>query len=298
LRRDGGQLRGYAEIIRDITDRRQAAAQREALIREQAARAEAEAATKMRDEFLSIAAHELKTPLTTILAPMQLVLRLLEEGPELDAVALRRRLAQIARQAAKLARMVDTLLDLSRMKSGRLELQRELVDLAPLVTGAVDSARLQTDQHAFVLVAPATLIAMVDALRLEQVLTNLLDNAIKYSPDGGPIEIELGISSPDSVRLTVRDHGLGIPPEMRARVFEQFFRAHGADYRSGMGIGLYVSQQIVDQHFGQITVESPVDGGTRVLVVLPIGTNPSGDSSQPNSAPTASLAEQSVTESR
>jgi signal transduction histidine kinase len=113
---------------------------------------------------------------------------------------------------------------------------------------------------------------MVDALRLEQVLTNLLDNAIKYSPDGGQVDVDVSALSPDSVRLTVRDHGLGIPQESRAHVFEQFFRAHQTDYRSGMGIGLYVSQQIVDLHGGRITLESPVDGGTRIVVVLPRGS--------------------------
>jgi signal transduction histidine kinase len=101
------------------------------------------------------------------------------------------------------------------------------------------------------------------------VLTNLLDNAIKYSPDGGAITVTLG-QTPEELTVSVRDHGLGIPPEQRGRIFDRFFQAHQDAHRSGLGLGLYISQQIVELHGGQITVEFPPDGGTCFVVHLPI----------------------------
>lgn len=115
---------------------------------------------------------------------------------------------------------------------------------------------------------PPRLPARVDALRLEQVLTNLLDNAIKYSPDGGTITVTLGQTAAE-LCVSVRDHGLGIPAEQRGRIFDRFFQAHQDGHRSGMGLGLYISKQIVDLHGGEITVEFPADGGTCFVVHLP-----------------------------
>jgi signal transduction histidine kinase len=106
------------------------------------------------------------------------------------------------------------------------------------------------------------------------VLTNLLDNAIKYSPDGGPVEVVLAQTSASTVELSVRDHGLGVPVEKRDRIFERFFQAHGSGH-SGMGLGLYVCRHIVELHGGQIRAEFPEDGGTRVSVVLPIARSSS-----------------------
>jgi signal transduction histidine kinase len=109
----------------------------------------------------------------------------------------------------------------------------------------------------------------VDPLRLEQVLVNLLNNAVKHSPEGGRIEVELAQPSPDTVRLAVRDYGDGIPPEHRARIFERFHQAHGEGHLRGLGLGLYVSRQIVEAHGGQLTAEFPEGGGTRFVVTLP-----------------------------
>jgi signal transduction histidine kinase len=101
------------------------------------------------------------------------------------------------------------------------------------------------------------------------VLTNLLDNAIKYSPDGGPIEVALDQCASGSHELSVRDHGIGIPPEKRARIFDRFYQAHADGYRSGMGLGLYISRQIVQLHGGELLAEFPPDGGSRFIVRLP-----------------------------
>ena len=126
--------------------------------------------------------------------------------------------------------------------------------------------------------------AEVDPLRLEQVLTNLLDNAIKYSPDGGTIEVAVSRSMDDALEIAIRDHGPGVPPEKRSLIFERFYQAHGNGHKSGLGLGLYVSRQIVELHGGEITAEFPSDGGSRFVVVLPL----TGETARP--APLATRA--------
>ena len=101
-------------------------------------------------------------------------------------------------------------------------------------------------------------------------LINLVDNAVKYSPDGGPIRVELGTPAPETIRLTVTDQGLGIPPEHRARLFERFYQAHQTDHYSGMGLGLHISRQIAELHGGRLWAEFPPDGGNRFVLTLPI----------------------------
>src|ERR1700687_4003788 len=105
---------------------------------------------------------------------------------------------------------------------------------------------------------------------MEQVLTNRLDNAIKYSPEGGPIEVVVSRPTGDRMEIAVRDHGIGIPPEKRTLIFERFYQAHGNGHKSGLGLGLYVSRQIVELHGGEIIVEFPSDGGSRFIVRLPL----------------------------
>ena len=119
--------------------------------------------------------------------------------------------------------------------------------------------------------AHASVKTLVDPLRLEQVLMNLIDNAIRYSPEGGSIEIEVAQPAPDRVRLAVRDHGIGIPPEKRAHIFDRFYQAHAGTHLVGLGLGLYISRQIVELHGGRIEAEFPPDGGTRFVVSLPTG---------------------------
>jgi signal transduction histidine kinase len=118
-------------------------------------------------------------------------------------------------------------------------------------------------------------MADVDALRVEQVLSNLLDNAVKLSPDGGPIDVCLTQRATFSVELSVRDHGLGIPPEKREQIFERFYQAHGHDHRSGLGLGLYISRQMVELHGGEMRAEFPPDGGSRFVVRLPLAVGES-----------------------
>ncbi|MBI3971680.1 MAG: PAS-domain containing protein [Chloroflexi bacterium] len=260
---------------------------------EQQARRQAEAAVRARDEFLSVAAHELKTPLTSLLGSAQLARRRLEQTGRLEPERLVRTVETIDEQSRKLARLVNQLLDLSRIQAGKLAIDRSPTDVAALVRDAAATAQATTTDHTIAIEAPTELIAEVDALRLEQVLANLLDNAIKYSPEGGPIEITLAASVPNSaqhdiasspesndgaaiaasrptsVQLTVADHGLGIPPEHRPHIFDRFYQAHGAAYRSGMGLGLAICREIVELHGGRIEVDCPETGGTRFVATLP-----------------------------
>jgi PAS domain S-box-containing protein len=237
---------------------------------ERSSRLQAEAVA-LRDEFLSVAAHELKTPMTGLKLVVQHLLRRLDQGALPDLGDLRRELLRVDQQANKASRLVAQLLETSRLEAGRLVLDRRVENVSEVVASAVEHARIRTSQHELVLSAPPNVPASVDALRLEQVVTNLLDNAIKFSPKGRRIEVEVSTSVEGTVRLVVRDHGLGIPPEQEERIFDRFHQVHADEHRSGLGIGLYVSRGIVELHGGRITVESPPDGGARFVVTLPTG---------------------------
>jgi signal transduction histidine kinase len=124
-----------------------------------------------------------------------------------------------------------------------------------------------------VLCAPEQVSATVDPVRIEQVVGNLLDNAIKFSPDGGRIEVEVSTPAAETVRLAVRDHGIGIPRSRRQELFSRYYQAHAESHRSGLGLGLYISRCIVELHGGKIGVEFPADVGSRFVIDLPAGVN-------------------------
>jgi len=168
--------------------------------------------------------------------------------------------------------LLDRLLDVSRLEADQLALQRWPTDLTVLVEQVVSSTRAWTEQYPITLEAPASLKAWIDPLRLEQVLANLLDNAIKHSPPGEPIVVTLSQPEPGTLELTVCDRGIGIPIEARDRIFERFFQARSDDATQGLGLGLYVSRQIVELHGGQIRADFPAHGGTRFVVTLPVGS--------------------------
>jgi signal transduction histidine kinase len=254
-----------------------AALERVRLQHEQAERAAAEAAVRARDEFLSVAAHELKTPVTTLRGYSQFLLSLFEREGPVDRERFRRILRTLDQQADKLARLIDQLLDVSRLEAGKLALHKEPTDVGALVAEVVAAAQARTTQHRLILRRPEQpVVAAVDPLRFEQVVANLLDNAIKYSPRGGDIDVDLARPARDLIRLSVRDRGVGIPEEHRPHIFERFYQAPTGGPRPGMGLGLYITRQIVTLHGGSIAVESPPDGpsgrpgqGTRFVVTLP-----------------------------
>lgn len=230
--------------------------------------AQAQDALALRDQFLSIAAHELKTPLTSMLGMSQIAERILAHHETPDRERLLRYLAIITDQGRKLAKLVDQVLDLARWEGDRLVLDREATDVTALVESVVERFRAADDFHPIDIHAPGPISAYVDPLRLEQALTNLVDNAFKYSPAGSPVEVKLE-TTPSALTIAVIDHGIGIPPERREHIFERFYQAHPESYRSGLGLGLFLSRHIVEQLGGTLTVGFPEAGGTRFLIRLP-----------------------------
>jgi signal transduction histidine kinase len=229
---------------------------------------EAQDALHQRDEFLTIASHELRTPLATIRLQTQLMLRRLRRDGSADWPTVERAFTTISQQTSKLTRLVEQLMDVSRLDASTLTLTLQLTDLSDLVEHVVRTTVVDTGRRIEVRAAPG-IRAWIDPLRVDQLLTNLLDNAIKYGSDDAPIEVELAEHPDGQVQLSVRDHGTGIPEGKRGHVFERFFQAHGEEYQSGMGLGLYLNRQIAELHGGQMTVGFPSDGGTRFVVELP-----------------------------
>lgn len=241
-----------------------------ALAAERFAREAAETALRVRDEFLSIASHELRTPVAALSVQAQVMLRRLKRDGHVEPERFERALHAITGQSEKLSHLLSHLLDVARLEGGKLTLEPRPTDLSPLVEQVVSDTQSLSAGRAITLAAPPSVIAHVDPLRFEQVLTNLLSNATKYSPQGAPVEVTLARADEATVELSVRDRGPGIPPEKRERIFERFYQAHDNGHSSGLGLGLYICRQIVELHGGGIHAEGPSDGGTRLVVRLPI----------------------------
>ncbi len=230
---------------------------------------QAQQAVGIRDEFLSVAAHELKTPVTSLRGFAQTIIRQLKRDGNLDPAKVGRALEAIDQQSTRLAVLLGQLLDISRIQSGNLALDLETADIVSLVAEVVNRAQINTSLHTLHLDGAKTLLAQIDPIRLEQVITNLIDNAIKYSPDGGPIEIEITRPTRRTASIAVTDRGIGIPEERREHIFDRFYQAHRESNFGGMGLGLYISRQIVEMHQGTLKVEFPEEGGTRFVVTVP-----------------------------
>lgn len=231
--------------------------------------AEAQQALTIREDFLSMAAHELKTPVTSLHGFAQLLVRQLDRQKELDPVRLRRALETINQQSERLLHLIVRLLDLSKLEAGRLVLEPEVTNLTPLIERVVEGFSSTIELHSLEIHAPASVMALVDPLRIEQIVTNLVDNAIKYSPEGGIITLTLTQQpARHIIRLSVKDQGIGISQEHRERIFEPFYQAQSRGF-AGIGMGLYITRQIIELHNGQIEIEFPDDGGTCFVVTLP-----------------------------
>jgi len=241
--------------------------------------ASAREAVRLRDEFLSIASHELRNPVAAIKGAAQLLGRLGNDRP-VDSDRQRRYVAIIERTANRLAMLTEDLLDVSRLQRGLLPLRPRLLDAADLVRAIVPRLQADSDAHQLVLDIHCDACAvMADPDRLEQIVENLLNNAIKYSPVGG--EITVGLSRQgDGILLRVTDTGIGLPEGSLERIFEPFGRASNAVERNieGLGLGLYLCRQIAEQHGGRLWAESAGDGhGTTMLLWLPISDRPQQD---------------------
>lgn len=240
---------------------------------------EAQEAVRTRDQFLSIASHELKTPLTSLRGYAELFQRrATREGTlkERD----QRALTIILEQSSRLNRLIDSLLDLSRIQMGRLGIEHIPVDIRELTERIVERTRMTLDQHTLELYSvEQPLMVQGDELRLEQVLQNLIQNAIKYSPEGDMIRIQVGRRE-QTAHIVVTDQGIGIPAEALPRLFRRFYRAQNVDPKriSGMGIGLFLVKEIVTLHGGEVHVESQEGVGSTFTVSLPLVTPQLDDS--------------------
>jgi signal transduction histidine kinase len=231
----------------------------------------AQEAVHAREVFLSVASHELKTPLTTLLGNAQLLLRRSERERSLNERDSRS-LRLVVDQAHRLNRMIGALLDLSRLQAGQLSIDRTPIDLSALGRRVVEEAQTGLERHTLAFVPPDGPLAIVgDELRLEQVIQNLLQNAIKYSPAGGHVEVRAARHGTLAC-ISVADQGIGIPQAALARLFTRFYRAPNADpqHISGMGVGLYVVKEIVTLHGGEVAVESQEGVGSTFTICLPL----------------------------
>jgi signal transduction histidine kinase len=217
---------------------------------------------RLKDEMLSMASHDLKTPATVIKVQAQRLKRQFNTGSaEEDDV--QEGLTMIADQADRLSKLLNLLLDLSRIESGRLELDRAPTDLRGIVISIARALQSTTEAHRIEVDAPAGVIGHWDARRIEEVVQNLLHNAVKYSPVGGRIQVRLRAEDQDAV-VTVRDSGIGLAPDEAPHVFERFYRGRGIRRFEGAGLGLYICRAIVAAHGGHIWAESngPDQGST------------------------------------
>ncbi len=232
---------------------------------------EAQAAIQMRDEFLSIASHELKTPLTIVLGHTQVLQR---RATRAQAFGERdqRALQVIVEQAVRLNKQISTLLDISRIELGKFRIELGVVDMVSLARRVVEELEPTLERHSihFGTTEPSSVV-WGDERLLEQVLQNLLGNAIKYSTDGGVITLQLWREA-DEVLVSVRDQGIGIPEAALPHLFQRFYRASNVDgqHISGLGIGLYLVHEIVTHHGGTIAVSSTLGSGSTFTLRLPL----------------------------
>jgi PAS domain S-box-containing protein len=220
-----------------------------------------------KDDFISMASHELRNPLTALKLQTTLLHRqLAKQGVPASAPAL----SSMEVQLNKITRLVEELLDVSKIQAGGLEYVREAVDLDALLREITDTMQQSSPSHTIVVRGAVQASLIGDPDRLGQVFTNLLSNAIKYSPDAETVEMDLS-ATPETVTIRVQDHGLGIPREQRDKIFERFYRAAGPRQRAipGLGMGLYIVAEIVKGHGGTITVDSAVGKGSTFTVTLP-----------------------------
>jgi PAS domain S-box-containing protein len=265
-----GDFAGYVGSAVDITDRKDAEHQRERLLAlEREARAEAEASSRMKDEFLTTLSHELRTPLNAVLGWTYML-----RSSRVDEPTLARGLESIERNAKAQAQLIEDLLDVSHIITGKLRLKQATVELPRLLNAAVDAASLAAQAKGinvqiFIQSRPSRVIGDPD--RLQQVIGNLLSNAIKFTPQGGQIKLNLD-SDRSHARVTVADTGKGITPDFLPHVFERFRQADSAVTRShgGLGMGLAIVRYLVELHGGTVQAESKGEGqGATFTVELP-----------------------------
>ncbi len=257
VRDDAGKVQLWFGTNTDVTEQRET---QEALVE----------ALRARDVFLSIASHELRTPLMPLAMQLQGIVRILEREPDVSAAKVIEKIGKAEKQVAHLERLVNNLLDVSKLSEKRVALDLEPTDLGKLAGEVVDRMRPECDVAGCRVTLDVTgpVLGVWDPARLEQVIVNLISNALKYGR-GAPIEVAVRMCRGEA-QLAVRDHGIGISPEDRKRIFGRFERAVSEKHYGGFGLGLWISQQVVEGLGGRIDVESAVGQGSTFTVTLPL----------------------------
>lgn len=283
MRDETGDLKGFAKITRDLTLRKKAEDElheaydnleervKQRTVELAKAKEQAEQAVRARDVFLSIASHELKTPLTSLKLQIQMRKRNIKNGnfSQFDQSHIKNMVHDDEKQINRITRLVDDMLDINHLTSGKLSLQHDEANLGSLVQDVYRrfNAQLSSSNIEVQLDIAEDVTGIWDAYRIEQVFTNLLTNAIKYGA-GKPINITVKKEA-DTAYLVVCDHGIGINKQDHARVFQQFERAISASSISGLGLGLYIAKQIIETHGGRINLASELGHGSEFTVELP-----------------------------
>lgn len=228
-------------------------------------------ATKIRDEFISIASHELKTPLTSLKLQSQMAKKLMLQPETMNTERMVKQLDYTINQIDRLNKLVEDMLDISRIGAGKLKIHRSALNLSELVEELIERFRPQFETVGCTIKADITpmVVGLWDAFKIEQVINNLFSNAIRYSPKK-PISVGLKIEGFMAI-LNVKDQGMGIDPANQARIFERFERA--TSNASGLGLGLYITRQIIELHRGTIRVDSKPGEGSNFIIELPLDYN-------------------------
>jgi signal transduction histidine kinase len=233
----------------------------------------AQSAIRARDEFVSIASHELKTPITSLKMQLQMMLRGInvEKNQTPSPEKLLKALTSSTKQIDRLTVLIEDLLDVTRIETGKLTYKFEKVDLSVMVKEIMDryAEEAKYAKTEFKQNLQENVVSFCDRYRIEQVFINLLSNAIKYGSNN-PIEVTVK-SEPGKAIIIVKDNGMGIAKEMQSKIFERFERAISSTNISGLGLGLYITKQIIDAHQGSIEVESDLNAGSTFKVCLPTG---------------------------
>jgi signal transduction histidine kinase len=256
-------VRGKVSVFVDLFRQRQEL---------QAAKAELQRAVNMRDDFMSMIAHELRNPLNSVYLQTQLRRRMLS-GPKVpDPDAMLKMVERDERQVRSMVRLLDDMLDVSRARTGRLAMLPAPFDLAASTREVVDAIQEQASHAgvAITVAAPPTLPVVGDEFRIEQVITNLLTNALRYGR-GKPVAVVAGVREQEpEAFVSVRDQGMGVAPADQERIFEQFERVEGSNQVPGLGLGLYIARQIAQAHQGRLEVRSTLGEGAEFVLSLPL----------------------------
>lgn len=219
-----------------------------------------------KDDFLSIASHELKTPITSLKASIQLLTRL-KDNPTHQLIL--KLIDQSSKSMEKLSTLVDDLLNINRLSGGNMELKKEVFTVAEMLDCCCDDVRV-AGKHELIISGDLEAKVFADEHRIDQVVVNFVNNAVKYAPLSKQIHLMVE-KTESTVKVTVKDYGEGIPPEIQHQLFDRYFRAnHDSKNYSGLGLGLYISAEIIKRHGGEIGVDSKLGEGSSFWFTLPL----------------------------